>query len=318
MKDLILEKIKEYQTIIIHRHQRPDLDAIGSQVGLKLLLEGQFPEKKIFVVGDLNTMSYLAKMDEVKGETYQDALVIITDVAVSHMISDVRYQLAKEIIIIDHHENDTDVERVSIHYKDTSYNSACEMIIDFAKTHGFHLSKDAATYLYGGMVTDSGRFLYLKNPERTFLLASYVSHYHPNIQDLYNYLYTESLSKKLLKNQFSTFELTKENVAYRINSKALIESTGEDFQSISRGMVNQMAGIKEVLIWGSFSEDQNGSYVAELRSREIPIVDVAKKYGGGGHLNACGATLDHIEKVYQLIEDLNEKVKLHDKHSRRN
>jgi bifunctional oligoribonuclease and PAP phosphatase NrnA len=318
MKDLILEKIKEYQTIIIHRHQRPDLDAIGSQVGLKLLLESQFPEKKIFVVGELNTMSYLAKMDEVKGETYQDALVIITDVAVSHMISDVRYQLAKEIIIIDHHENDTDVERVSIHYKDTSYNSACEMIIDFAKTHGFHLSKDAATYLYGGMVTDSGRFLYLKNPERTFLLASYVSHYHPNIQDLYNYLYTESLSKKVLKNQFSTFELTKENVAYRINSKALIESTGEDFQSISRGMVNQMAGIKEVLIWGSFSEDQNGSYVAELRSREIPIVDVAKKYGGGGHLNACGATLDHIEKVYQLIEDLNEKVKLHDKHSRRN
>jgi len=318
MKDLILEKIKEYQTIIIHRHQRPDLDAIGSQVGLKLLLEGQFPEKKIFVVGDLNTMSYLAKMDEVKGETYQDALVIITDVAVSHMISDDRYQLAKEIIIIDHHENDTDVERVSIHYKDTSYNSACEMIIDFAKTHGFHLSKDAATYLYGGMVTDSGRFLYLKNPERTFLLASYVSHYHTNIQDLYNYLYTESLSKKLLKNQFSTFELTKENVAYRINSKALIESTGEDFQSISRGMVNQMAGIKEVLIWGSFSEDQNGSYVAELRSREIPILDVAKKYGGGGHLNACGATLDHIEKVYQLIEDLNEKVKLHDKHSTRN
>ena len=318
MKDLILEKIKEYQTIIIHRHQRPDLDAIGSQVGLKLLLEGQFPEKKIFVVGDLNTMSYLAKMDEVKGESYLDALVIITDVAVSHMISDDRYQLAKEIIIIDHHENDTDVERVSIHYKDTSYNSACEMIIDFAKTHGFHLSKDAATYLYGGMVTDSGRFLYLKNPERTFLLASYVSHYHTNIQDLYNYLYTESLSKKLLKNQFSTFELTKENVAYRINSKALIESTGEDFQSISRGMVNQMAGIKEVLIWGSFSEDQNGSYVAELRSREIPIVDVAKKYGGGGHLNACGATLDHIEKVYQLIEDLNEKVKLHDKHSTRN
>lgn len=315
MKDLILNKVKQYKTIVIHRHQRPDLDAIGSQMGLKLLLEGQFPEKKICVVGDLNTMSYFAKMDEINDATYQDALVIITDVAVSHMISDERYKLAKEIIIIDHHENDADLENVSIHYKDTSFNSACEMIIDFAKTYDFQLSKDAATYLYGGMVTDSGRFLYLKNPERTFLLASYVSRFEPNIQDLYNYLYTESLSKKLLKNQFSTFELTKENVAYRINSKTLIESTGEDFQFISRGMVNQMAGIKEVLIWGSFSEDQKGSYVAELRSRDIPIVDVAKKYGGGGHLNACGATLENIEKVYQLIEDLNEKVKQHDKHS---
>lgn len=317
MKDVILSKIKAYHTIIIHRHLRPDLDAIGSQMGLKFLLESQYPEKKICVVGDLNTMSYLAKMDEITDETYKDALVIITDVAVSHMISDDRYLLGKEIIIIDHHENDTDVENVSIHYKDTSFNSACEMIIDIAKTYDFHLSKDAATYLYGGMVTDSGRFLYLKNPERTFLLASYVSRFEPNIQDLYNYLYTETLSRKVLKNQFSTFELTKENVAYRINSKALIESTGEDFQSISRGMVNQMSGIKEVLIWGSFSEDQNGSYVAELRSRDIPIVDVAKKYGGGGHLNACGATLENIEKVYQLIEDLNEKVKQHDKHSAR-
>ncbi|MDA0871276.1 MAG: bifunctional oligoribonuclease/PAP phosphatase NrnA [Firmicutes bacterium] len=318
MKDVILSKIKAYHTIIIHRHLRPDLDAIGSQMGLKFLLERQFPDKKICVVGDLNTMSYLANMDEVTDEMYKDALVIITDVAVSHMISDDRYLLGKEIIIIDHHENDTDVENVSIHYKDTSFNSACEMIIDIAKTYDFHLSKDAATYLYGGMVTDSGRFLYLKNPERTFLLASYVSRFEPNIQDLYNYLYTETLSRKVLKNQFSSFELTKENVAYRINSKALIESTGEDFQSISRGMVNQMSGIKEVLIWGSFSEDQNGSYVAELRSRDIPIVDVAKKYGGGGHLNACGATLENIEKVYQLIEDLNEKVKQHDKHSTRN
>lgn len=318
MKDLILSKIKTYNTIIIHRHLRPDLDAIGSQMGLKLTLESQFPEKKICVVGDLNTMSYHAKMDEVTDEMYKDALVIITDVAVSQMISDDRYNLAKESIIIDHHENDTDVENVSIHYKDTSFNSACEMIIDIAKTYDFHLSKDAATYLYGGMVTDSGRFLYLKNPERTFLLASYVSRFEPNIHDLYNYLYTETLSRKVLKNQFSTFELTKENVAYRINSKALIESTGEDFQSISRGMVNQMSGIKEVLIWGSFSEDQNGSYVAELRSREISIVDVAKKYGGGGHSNACGATLENIEKVYQLIEDLNEKVKQHDKHSTRN
>ena len=82
--------------------------------------------------------------------------------------------------------------------------------------------------------------------------------------------------------------------------------------------LHKMAGIKEVRIWGSFSEDHNGSYVAELRSREIPIVDIAKKYGGGGHLNACGATLDTIEKVYQLIEDLNEKVILHDKHTTRN
>jgi phosphoesterase RecJ-like protein len=314
----IIERIASFQTIIIHRHARPDLDAIGSQVGLKKLLEHHYPDKTIYAVGDLNTMSFHATMDDIEDACYQDALVIITDVAVAHMVSDNRYTLAKSRIIIDHHDNNTTIENVTYYYKDTSFNSACEMIIDLAMRFNLDMPKDAATYLYGGMVTDSGRFLYLKEPERTFSLASYVSKFEPDIKALYNYLYTEPLRRKQIKNQFSSFELTKENVAYRINPQALIQSTGEDFQSISRGMVNLMAGIQEVKIWGSFSEDTNGKYIAELRSRDIPIVDVAKKYGGGGHLHACGATLETLEDVHKLLEDLNEKVRHNEKYIKRN
>ena len=47
----ILEKIKAYDTIIIHRHQRPDPDAIGSQVGLKEILKTNFPDKKVLATG---------------------------------------------------------------------------------------------------------------------------------------------------------------------------------------------------------------------------------------------------------------------------
>ncbi len=309
----IIDLIVSFQTIIIHRHSRPDLDAIGSQVGLKKLIEHHYPDKTIYTVGDLNTMSFHAKMDDIDDAVYEDALVIITDVAVAHMVSDDRYALAKARVIIDHHDNNTTIENVTYYYKDTSFNSACEMIIDFAMRFNLDMPKEAATYLYGGMVTDSGRFLYLKEPERTFSLASYVSKFEPDIKALYDYLYTESLKRKQIKNQFSSFELTKENVAYRINSQALIQSTGEDFQSISRGMVNLMAGIQEVKIWGSFSEDVNGKYVAELRSRDIPIVDVAKKYGGGGHLQACGATLETLEEVHKVLDDLDEKVRINDK-----
>lgn len=41
----ILNKIKQYETIIIHRHVRPDPDAYGSQLGLKYILQEAFPEK---------------------------------------------------------------------------------------------------------------------------------------------------------------------------------------------------------------------------------------------------------------------------------
>ena len=48
----ILNKIKEYDTIIIHRHVRPDGDCIGSQMGLKEIIKQNFKDKKVYAVGD--------------------------------------------------------------------------------------------------------------------------------------------------------------------------------------------------------------------------------------------------------------------------
>ncbi|MGE4320225.1 MAG: bifunctional oligoribonuclease/PAP phosphatase NrnA [Acholeplasmataceae bacterium] len=309
IKKEVINKIKSYDTIIIHRHQRPDMDAIGSQVGLSLLIKENFQQKTVYVVGDLNDMSYLAKMDSIDDEVYQNALVIITDVAVTHMISDDRYKLAKERIIIDHHTNDTDVLDVSLFYRDDSFASACEMIIDLAKEEQFEISGEAATYLYGGMVTDTGRFMYLKDANQTFELAAYISKFNPSIRDFYNYIYTESLQKRKVKNMFTDFNLTTNNVAYRKNPHTLIVESGLDFQSVSRGMVNQMAGIKEVPIWANFTEDvEKNAIIGEFRSRGITIVDIAKKYGGGGHNEACGATLKDWNEVDLILKDFDERA----------
>ena len=49
--EAILEQIKKYNKIIIHRHQRPDPDAIGSQIGLAEILKASCPYKQIYVVG---------------------------------------------------------------------------------------------------------------------------------------------------------------------------------------------------------------------------------------------------------------------------
>ena len=92
----ILEKIKAYDTIIIHRHQRPDPDAIGSQVGLKEILKTNFPDKKVLATGvNEPTLSWIAEMDEVPDNDYEGALVIVTDTANTPRIDDDRYDKAQ-------------------------------------------------------------------------------------------------------------------------------------------------------------------------------------------------------------------------------
>ena len=86
----ILEKIKEYDTIIIHRHMRPDGDCIGSQMGLKYLLKASFPNKNIYAVGDdiPTYLRFLGENDVISDDTYKGALVISVDTSVDNRIYD--------------------------------------------------------------------------------------------------------------------------------------------------------------------------------------------------------------------------------------
>ena len=68
----ILAKIKAYDTIIIHRHMKPDPDALGSQVGLKEMITSNFPQKTVKVTGyNEPSLSWLAQMDDVSDKDYE-------------------------------------------------------------------------------------------------------------------------------------------------------------------------------------------------------------------------------------------------------
>ena len=70
-----IRKINEYGTIIIHRHGRPDGDAMGSQIGLKEAILATYPYKKVYIVGDVNPkFSFLGDVDNIPDEIYKNAL----------------------------------------------------------------------------------------------------------------------------------------------------------------------------------------------------------------------------------------------------
>lgn len=310
MEKSLFDKIKEYNTIIVHRHSRPDLDALGSQLGLAYTLKNAYPEKNIYVVGDASRKySFLGGMDLINDSLYENALAIIVDVAVEAMVSDDRYKLAREVYVIDHHKNECDITKN--HICDTTRVAAAEFVTHLLLKYGYTIPEYAATCLYGGIVTDSGRFMYGANLSNTFDIASKLVSFKANPKYIYDNIYTETLEERLKKNYFSNkFEMIGK-VAFLKNTHEVFEKFGGEFNDISRGMLSVMSGIEEIEIWLNFTYDiTKDAIIGEFRSRSIPIVDVAKKYGGGGHELACGATIANWDLVDIVINDFVELVKM--------
>lgn len=310
MYEDILAKVMGHQTIIIHRHTKPDFDAIGSQVGLKEILVENFPNKHIFVVGDQNRFDMDNDMQTIPDDLYQEALVFILDVAVKHMVSDERYKLAKDVIVIDHHKNACDIENASIVLSDPSFSACAELITDMALEMNLKINPRAASFLYAGIVTDTGRFQWMHKPERVFLIASMLTGLGAKTTELYDFLYVETLESKQMKNYFSNRFVFEEGVAYLKNDQEVFEKFNVDVFTVSRGMVNLAAGIDTIKIWLNFTWDAEKNIIlGEFRSRGIKIVDIAKKYGGGGHEQACGASLQTWAQVDEVIADFKQLLK---------
>ncbi len=304
----IYNKIKEMDTIIIHRHSRPDGDALGSQLGLKEAILATFPNKCVFVVGDeTERLKWVGNMDNISDQTYNNALVIVVDCGADKLISDERYKNGKCLIKIDHHIPQGEYGDIVL--VDTSFESCAGIIADIVINTPMVLNNKAATLLFLGIVTDSGRFRYSSTSTRTFEIVSKLYSYNIDSEYIYSKIYTEKLANvKLRAELVSKFEITSYGVAYLINTKEDIEKYNIGIFDISRGMVNIMAGIEEVKIWVNFCEDISGDIYVEIRSNGLNINQVAVKFNGGGHLQASGCTIKDKAQIWDVIEELNKVI----------
>ncbi len=301
-----LRLIRDYDRIIIHRHTCPDGDAIGSQTGLKFLIEANFPDKKVFIVGDApKKYSFMegSTPDSLPDSTYEGALAVVLDTSARSLISDERYSLASETLRIDHH---IFCEKIcSTEITDTAYESCCGMIADLARETGLRLTASAARALFTGMVTDSGRFRYDSTNARTFELAAYLMGEDFSTADIYSKLYSESFENIKLRASFILkIKFTEKGVAYIYTTADEMKALGADTFSISRGMVGTMSDIRGVDIWVNFTEI-DGAVLCEIRSSKYNINPIAVKHGGGGHAKASGATLKNREEAFELLSELD-------------
>ena len=309
MFEQIKNVIERFDRILIHRHSRPDGDAMGSQIGLRELLRHNYPEKEILAVGDsTGFFGFMegAVMDEVADEAYENALAIVLDCGAEHLISDTRWKTAAATARMDHHIFTGQLAEFEV--IDTSFESCCGMVAALAEESGWALTPLAAKSLYTGMVTDSGRFRYDGTTARTFRLASFLMEQPIDTNELFRQLYADDFESKKRKAQFVLkTQFSPKNVAYIYTTREEFEAMGLDTFTVSRAMVNTMADIRGVDIWVNFTETENG-VLCELRSSRYNINPIAVKYGGGGHAKASGATVPDRDTAMAMLADLDEMM----------
>ena len=305
----IVEKIKEYDTVIIARHQRPDGDCIGASLGLRALLRASFPAKEIYSVGKgkAEYLDFLGSEDVIDEEKYQNALIIVVDTANHERIDDDNYNKGAYLIKIDHHI-------ITDNYADLSYveeeaAASCCLIVKLwqANLDVLKMTDEAALALYAGIVTDTGRFRFSATDGESLELASMLLKYQINTEWLYAKLYLKDQEMLALQGEVMRKFKATENIAYVHITKAMQEKynlTPEE----SANVVNMLDCLKGVLAWVAFVDQKDESIRVRLRSRFCPVNKVANNYRGGGHANASGATVYNKREMNKLLKELDNVV----------
>ncbi|PKK95339.1 MAG: DHH family phosphoesterase [Tenericutes bacterium HGW-Tenericutes-5] len=310
IREQILQKIKEFDRIIIHMHIRPDGDCYGAGFGLKNIIKESFPNKEVYVVGEsAEYVDFIGTPDEIEDELFKDALSIVVDTASQDRVSDQRFKLSKYVIKIDHHIPVSDYG--DLIYVDTTRPATAQIILEFFLKfqEELKLNMEAATALYTGIVTDTGRFRFRSVTADTFIAVAHLLDYGLDFVDILTRLSAKSESlMKLQGYVLLNFQKTENGVAYIKMTPDIINQFDVSLEEAT-SLVNELSTLEDCPVWMLFAEYENNIVRARLRSKGPAIDKLANKYDGGGHALACGANLGTWDKTDDLLKDADQLVK---------
>lgn len=304
----LIAAITQADSIIIHRHINPDPDAFGSQMGLKALIQHQFPQKQVFAVGESQpNLNWIGVPDVIADVQYAGALVIVIDTANTARIADSRYTTGRQLMKVDHHPDREPFGDLS--YVDTNASSSSEIVYDLAKAAKWSLTSEVARCLYAGILGDTGRFMFDLTTPKTLrvaadLMATGID--APAIARAEDQL-TPNMAK-LIGYALQHTEVTEAGAGSFILSTAQREQF-EVPLGLEQLAVNYVGKLTTIDAWVMFTEREDGKYRCELRSKHFPINQIAVAFGGGGHPLASGAVAKDLDTCQRMVQTLDQLLK---------
>ena len=305
--DEMKQKIDRAETIVILTHENPDGDAIGSGLAVYWALKNM-GKKVDFIVPVLpNTFKKLPGADEIKSEGSVENydLVIAVDAATIERLSTWGKYLqdAKESFVIDHHESH--INYGDIDYVEPVSPATCETLVAIFKAWNVEFTKEVASALLCGLITDTGGFQYQTVTKYTFDCAGEMVEAGADLTNIYRQVFeTKSRAAiELQKRALDRMEYLEDGkVCYTYTSLKDEEETEAD-PGDYEGIVSIGRSVEGVEVSVYIREIGDNKYKISTRSNEIVNVsEVCSVFGGGGHVRAAGA------KTEGILEDLKEKI----------
>lgn len=288
--------IAKSKNILLFAHSGPDGDTAGSVLALKDYLVSIGKEATISCIDPIP--SFLEKLTEEKFILPQDLDFDIFDAAigcdsVERGFQNIIPRLPEKTVtaIIDHHPDITIKADVVI--IEAKRSSTCELIYEFFVSENAHISKNMATYLMIGILSDTGNFQHANTSSRVMEISSDLMKKGASVSKIIEATFA---NKKLstLKLWGRAFEKAKINSKNGLITTVLTlddieecHATTEDIGQVA-SILNTVPGTKFSLV---LSERDHGVIKGSLRSEEYKGVDVseiAHQFGGGGHKLASG------------------------------
>ena len=308
--DEVLEEIKKAQKIVILTHESPDGDAVASSLSVMHAVSQLGKKAEVIIPEYSKCFNFLPGAEEIITESEEKNY----DLAISVDCSDLKrlvgakeyFETAKKTIQIDHHS--VNAMFADLNYVDPVAPACCQVLIAMFEYYGVEITKDIATCILTGIITDTGGFQWGGVTPETFEFAAELIRKDAKIKEICRKILRNKTKahcelERIIYNRMEFFEDGKISLTYL---------TLEDYEKVNaqmgddEGLVDILRDIEgvEVAVLLKEKAGMNG-FKGSLRSNEtVNVSDICLLFGGGGHAGAAGCFISGtVEQVKTKIID---------------
>ena len=313
--------MKDASKVMVMGHTNPDMDSIGSCMGIYRLAKTL--NTNAYIICSENTPALDAFMKSLEKEPEYEDVIINKEVALENIDEDtllvvvdthkINYvdspeilEKIKKVVVVDHHRRSTDfIEEATLMFQEVYASSAAELVtelLQYAEAK-IDLKTIEAESLYAGIMMDTKNFTF-KTGVRTFEAAAYLRKCGVDIIRVKKWFQSDLKSFNTIADIVKKAEIIGEGIAI-----STYDTITEDANLICAKAADELLTISDITASFVLGNTGNKICISGRSIGDINVQIILEKLGGGGHITLAGAQVENMtmeETKQELINRINE------------